>query len=72
MNDDVYLPEIYLLRQGRNLESFVRWVANTVHQNYHGKTDGWRHCDKPICREARKVLGIEKRRDMVRREPPSK
>lgn len=46
-----------LLDQIRELESLALWVVNTTHQNYHPEgSGGWRECDKPLCREVRKVL----------------
>lgn len=40
----------------RDFDSFVRWAANVVHQNYHPDGCGWQECMKPFCRESRKAL----------------
>ena len=52
------IPE--LEERVRELKNLVRYMANTLHQNYHPDGCGWRTCDKPLCYEAQRGLGLKR------------
>lgn len=56
--EQVMLDYADLAYRVRGLESLVRYMANTLHQNYHPSGYGWQECDKALCQEAQKALGI--------------
>lgn len=43
------------------MESHIRWSAQTTHQAYHDDQPGyWWECPKSTCDSARQALGIDK------------